>query len=39
MANADWEIAKRLLQYRHHFDNEIKKAEEFEAQAQTIRAH
>jgi len=39
MANADLEIAKRLLQYRHHFDNETKKAEEFEAQAQTIRAH
>lgn len=39
MADAHREIAKRLLQYRQHFDNEIKKAEVLEAQAQTIRAH
>jgi len=39
MADADREIAKRLLQYRSLFDSETKKAEELEAQAQTIRAH
>jgi hypothetical protein len=37
MADADREIAKRMLQYRQHFDSEIKKAQEFEAQAQTVR--
>ncbi len=39
MADAEREIAKRLLQYRHHFDGEIKRAEEVEAQARAIRAH
>jgi hypothetical protein len=38
MADADREIAKRLLQYRHLFDGELKKAEELEAHAQNIRA-
>ena len=39
MADASREIAKRLLQYRDHFDSETRRAEELEAQAQTIRAH
>ena len=39
MADAHREIAKRLLQYRQHFDGETKKAEELEAQAQAMRAH
>ena len=38
MADADREIAKRMLQYRQLFDSEIKKAEELEAQAQAVRA-
>jgi hypothetical protein len=38
MAEASREIAKRLLQHRHHFDTETKKAQELEAQAQSIRA-
>jgi hypothetical protein len=33
MADADREIAKRMLQYRQLFDSEIKKAAELEAQA------
>jgi hypothetical protein len=38
MADADREIAKRMLQYRQLFDSEIKKAAELEAQAQAIKA-
>src|SRR6185437_8363200 len=38
MANVGQEIAKRLLQYRQQFDNETRKAEELESQAQTMRA-
>jgi rubredoxin len=37
MAGANREIAKRLLQYRQHFEGEIKKADDLEAQAQAIR--
>ena len=37
MADAEREIAKRLLQYRQLFDVEIKKAEDLEAQAQAVR--
>ena len=37
MADANREIAKRLLQYRQHFDAEMKKADELEAQALAIR--
>lgn len=37
MADASREVAKRLLHHRHHFDEEIKKAQQLEAQAQSIR--
>lgn len=38
MADATREIAKRLLQHRHRFDGEIRRAEGLEAHAAAIRA-
>ena len=38
MAEVTREIAKRMLQHRHHFDGEANKADELESQAHAIRA-
>ncbi|HXR94825.1 MAG TPA: hypothetical protein VN718_03045 [Rhizomicrobium sp.] len=38
MADADREIARRLLHHRQHFEREEGKAQKLEAEAQGIRA-
>ena len=38
MADADREIARRLLHHRQHFEREEGKAQKLEAEAQAIRA-